>query len=116
MIIPRTATCPVCRAGAGAPCRERPEGDHLARWLEVIDAGHVSRQAVTVVIGRLVVTGHSAITAPDLAERRKAAADALEAYTAEAERLDVAERALWAARLADMTRHLLDELARAGVA
>lgn len=51
----RGRTCPLCRAAPGQPCHPKPEGDHLARWLDAYTAGQLTRAYMGMVLGELVV-------------------------------------------------------------
>jgi len=62
--IPRTLTpteaararrCPLCQAPRGTPCQAKPEGDHLARYLDAYTAGQLTREYLAAVLGELVV-------------------------------------------------------------
>jgi hypothetical protein len=68
--IPRTLTptqaararqCPLCQVPPGTPCQDKPEGDHLARYLDAYTAGQLSRAYLAMVLGELVVITHSTI-------------------------------------------------------
>jgi hypothetical protein len=51
----RARRCPLCEAAPGTPCQAKPEGDHLARYLDAYTAGQLTREYMTVVVGELVV-------------------------------------------------------------
>lgn len=51
----RTRQCPLCEAPAGQPCQPKPEGDHLARYLDAFTAGYLTRAYLAMVLGELVV-------------------------------------------------------------
>ncbi len=62
--IPRTPTaaeaararkCPLCWAPPGTPCQAKPQGDHLARYLDAYTAGQLTREYMTTVLAELVV-------------------------------------------------------------
>jgi hypothetical protein len=57
----RARQCPLCWAQAGTPCQRKPEGDHLARFLDAYTAGKLSRAYLTMVLAELVVITHSTI-------------------------------------------------------
>ena len=68
--IPRTLTptreararqCPLCQAPGGTPCQRKPDGDHLARYLDAYTAGQLTRAYLAMVLGELVVFTRSAI-------------------------------------------------------
>src|SRR5215831_11317567 len=52
----RTRTCPLCDASPGEPCQLKPEGDHLARYLDAYTAGQLTKTYMAAVVGELVVT------------------------------------------------------------
>jgi hypothetical protein len=69
----RSAKCP-CRAPAGAPCR--PDGDHLARYLNAWRAGTLSRESLKHAIDGLdVIAPQAIILAAGPAGRHQAGAD-----------------------------------------
>jgi hypothetical protein len=51
----RARTCPLCETPPGVPCQPKPEGDHLARYLDAYTAGQLSRAYMAAVVGELVV-------------------------------------------------------------
>jgi hypothetical protein len=51
----RARQCPLCWAPGGTPCQRKPEGDHLARYLDAYTAGQCSRAYLTMVLAELVV-------------------------------------------------------------
>ena len=51
----RRVACPLCGARAYGPCRLRPPGDHLARWLAAYAARRITRDQITAEVVRLVV-------------------------------------------------------------
>ena len=51
----RARQCPLCWAQSGTPCQRKPEGDHLARYLDAFTAGQLSRAYLAMVLGELVV-------------------------------------------------------------
>ena len=70
--IPRTLTeaqaararqCPLCQSAPGTPCRRKPAGDHLARYLDAYTAGQLSRAYMAAVVGELVVIDRCVIVA-----------------------------------------------------
>jgi hypothetical protein len=38
----RARPCPLCQATPGTPCRAKPTGDHLARYLDAYTAGQLT--------------------------------------------------------------------------
>jgi hypothetical protein len=40
---------------AGRPCQDKPEGDHLARYLDAYTAGKLTRAYMAMVLGEMVV-------------------------------------------------------------
>jgi hypothetical protein len=57
----RARQCPLCETSPGAPCQRKPEGDHLARYLDAYTAGKLSRAYMAVVVGQLVVIDRAAM-------------------------------------------------------
>ncbi len=51
----RARQCPLCQAQPGAPCQPKPQGDHLARYLDAYTAGQLTREYMTTVLAELVV-------------------------------------------------------------
>ena len=51
----RARLCPLCLTAPGRPCQPKPEGDHLARYLEAHIAGALTREYMAAVLGELVV-------------------------------------------------------------
>ena len=51
----RARECPLCETPAGQPCQDKPPADHLARYLDALTAGQLTRQYVAMVLGELVV-------------------------------------------------------------
>jgi hypothetical protein len=51
----RARQCPLCEAAPGMPCQPRPEGDHLARYLDAHIAGRLTKAYMAAVVGELVV-------------------------------------------------------------
>lgn len=51
----RARQCPLCQTPAGTPCQPKPEGDHLARYLDAYTAGQLTRAYMAAVVGELVV-------------------------------------------------------------
>jgi hypothetical protein len=71
--IPRTITaaqaararqCPLCESAPGTPCQAKPEGEHLARYLDAYTAGELTRAYLAAVLGELVVIDRCVIV-PD---------------------------------------------------
>ena len=82
--IPRTITetqaararpCPLCEAPPGAPCRAKPEADHLARFLDAYVAGRLSRAYLAAVVGELVVIDRAVMIPAVTVPAPRAAAD-----------------------------------------
>lgn len=59
----RGRACPLCGAPEGQPCQPKPEGDHLARYLDAYTAGQLTRQYMAMVLGELVVIDACAVIA-----------------------------------------------------
>jgi hypothetical protein len=57
----RTRQCPLCQTPAGEPCSPKPEGDHLARWLDAYTAGQLTKAYMAMVLGELVGSGADVI-------------------------------------------------------
>jgi hypothetical protein len=57
----RTRRCPLCAAAPGMPCHRKPPADHLARYLDAVTAGKLSRAYMGMVLGELVVIHHAAL-------------------------------------------------------
>jgi hypothetical protein len=51
----RGRRCPLCQVPPGTPCQAKPEGDHLARYLDAYTAGQLTREYLTTVLAELVV-------------------------------------------------------------
>ena len=51
----RNEPCSRCGAPAGTACQSQPSADHVRRWLDALNAGHVTRDQVADVITDLVV-------------------------------------------------------------
>ena len=51
----RARQCPLCEAAPGCPCRSKPPGDHLARYLDAYTAGELTRAYMAAVLGELIV-------------------------------------------------------------
>jgi hypothetical protein len=51
----RARPCPLCQARPGAPCQRKPQGDHLARYLDADTAGQLTRDYMAAVLADLVV-------------------------------------------------------------
>lgn len=51
----RTRQCPLCLTLADKPCQTKPAGDHLARYLDPLTAGQLTRAYMAAVLGELVV-------------------------------------------------------------
>ena len=64
--VARARTCPLCETPAGEPCQPRPEGDHLARYLDAYTAGQLTRAYMAMVLGELVVIDVYAVVATPL--------------------------------------------------
>jgi hypothetical protein len=57
----RNRDCPLCDAPAGEPCQLKPEGDHLARYLDAYTAGQLTKGYMAMVVGELVTVDTCAI-------------------------------------------------------
>ena len=57
----RSRACPLCLTPPGAPCQDKPEGDHLARWLDAYTAGQLTKAYMAMVLGELVVVDACAV-------------------------------------------------------
>ena len=57
----RARQCPLCWAPPWTPCQRKPEGDHLARYLDAYTAGQCSRAYLTMVLAELVVIAPSVV-------------------------------------------------------
>jgi hypothetical protein len=51
----RARKCPLCEMPPGESCQTKPEGDHLARYLDAYTAGQLTREYMAAVVGELVV-------------------------------------------------------------
>ncbi len=51
----RAHKCPLCGRRPGVPCQRKPQGDHLARYLDACTAGQLTREYMTAVPADLVV-------------------------------------------------------------
>jgi hypothetical protein len=51
----RARQCGLCQVPPGTPCQVKPEGDHLARYLDAYTAGRLTRAYLAAVLGELVV-------------------------------------------------------------
>ena len=51
----RARLCRLCGKQPGTPCQAKPEGDHLARYLDAYTTGQLSRAYLAMVLGELVV-------------------------------------------------------------
>jgi hypothetical protein len=51
----RTRQCALCQVPPGTPCQAKPDGDHLARYLDAYTAGQLSREYMAAVLSELVV-------------------------------------------------------------
>jgi hypothetical protein len=57
----RERTCPLCDTAPGEPCSPKPEGDHLARYLDAYTAGQLTRAYMALVVGDLVTVDTCAV-------------------------------------------------------
>ena len=57
----RDRQCPLCGKRPGRPCQRKPSADHLARYLDALTAGKLSRAYMAMVLGELVVIHHGAM-------------------------------------------------------
>jgi hypothetical protein len=46
---------PALRGATGTPCQGKPQGDHLARYLDAYTAGQLTREYMARVLAELVV-------------------------------------------------------------
>ena len=51
----RARRCPLCQAAPSIPCQAAPAADHLARYLDALTAGQLTRAYMAAVVGELVV-------------------------------------------------------------
>jgi hypothetical protein len=51
----RNRQCPLCEVAPGTPCQRKPQGDHLARYLDAYTAGQLTREYLAAVLAELVV-------------------------------------------------------------
>jgi hypothetical protein len=51
----RARKCPLCQTPPGTPCQHKPQGDHLARYLDAYTAGQLTREYMAAVLAELVV-------------------------------------------------------------
>jgi hypothetical protein len=51
----RARQCGLCQVPPGTPCQVKPEGDHLARYLDAYTAGQLTREYMAAVLAELVV-------------------------------------------------------------
>jgi hypothetical protein len=54
----RNRQCRLCQAPPGTPCQAKPEGDHLARYLDACTSGQLAREYMAAVLAELVVIAH----------------------------------------------------------
>jgi len=57
----RDQECLLCGAAPGQPCQPKPEGDHLARYLDAYTAGQLTKAYMAMVLGELVVIDQCAV-------------------------------------------------------
>lgn len=57
----RDRKCPLCGAKPRRPCQRKPSADHLARYLDALTAGKLTRAYMSMVLGELVVIHHGAM-------------------------------------------------------
>jgi hypothetical protein len=69
---PRARQCPLCDTPPGQPCQPKPEGDHLARYLDAYTAGQLTKAYMAMVVGELVTVDTYAVVTdlPALQARR----------------------------------------------
>ena len=63
----RARVCLLCQAAAGAPCSPKPDGDHLARYLDAYTAGKLTKAYMAMVLGELAVIENCVVIAAPLA-------------------------------------------------
>jgi hypothetical protein len=51
----RERACPLCDAAPGEACSPKPEGDHLARFLDAYTAGQLTKAYMAMTLAELVV-------------------------------------------------------------
>jgi hypothetical protein len=51
----RERECLLCGTLAGQPCQAKPEGDHLARYMDTYTAGQLTKAYMAMVLGELVI-------------------------------------------------------------
>jgi hypothetical protein len=90
----RARVCPLCNTPPVVPCQLKPEGDHLARYLDAYTTGQLTKAYMAKALGELVVidacaviTGEAPDAAPltraeDLALQLASVSDALDGYRA----------------------------------
>lgn len=61
LVMARGRACPLCDTPAGQACQPRPEGDHLARYLDACTAGQLTKAYMAMVLGELVVVDACAV-------------------------------------------------------
>ena len=57
----RARCCPLCQAAPSIPCQAAPAADHLARYLDALTAGQLTRAYMAMTLGELVVIHHAAM-------------------------------------------------------
>lgn len=57
----RERACPLCATPSGQPCQPKPEGDHLARFLDPYTAGQLTKAYMAMTLGELVVIDEYAV-------------------------------------------------------
>jgi len=57
----RERKCPLCGRRPHRPCQRKPQGDHLARYLDAFTAGQLGRPYLAMVLGEMVVIHHGAM-------------------------------------------------------
>jgi hypothetical protein len=57
----RTRACPLCDTPPGRSCQPKPDGDHLARYLDAYTAGQLTKAYMVKALGELVVIDACAV-------------------------------------------------------
>ena len=57
----RGRACPLCDTPAGTPCQDKPEGDHLARYLDAYTSGQLTKAYLAMTVAELIVVDPCAV-------------------------------------------------------
>ena len=60
----RERACPLCDTSPGQPCQPKPQGDHLARYLDAYTAGQLTKAYMGMTLGELVVIDAASTVIP----------------------------------------------------